>query len=266
MGIAQDWQKLNGEHFIVKFTQDEKFAKDVLDKAEVYYRRIAEELGYPRYSNFWLWDDRVRIYIYADHSLYLKATGQAEWSHGMAAYTEKYIAGYSDSGEFLDRILAHEIAHLIFRDFVGFKGEIPLWLDEGVAQWAEGLTRGKYNAMIKQLYMKDSLLTLKDLTELDIRYFNQKGRLYIRATYTREGARSVLFLDTKSLINTYYIEAYSVVGFLITKYGSNRFADFCRELRDGKSLEEALKFAYPLHVPSLNELEKRWREYLEFEI
>ncbi|MFC1666922.1 hypothetical protein ACFL0P_03540 [Candidatus Omnitrophota bacterium] len=266
VACAQDWQDLNGEHFIVKFIQDERFAKDALDKAEVYYRRIAIDLGYPRYSSFWLWENRTKIYIYPDHSSYLKATGQPEWSHGMAEYTQKFVASYNGSGEFLDSILPHEIAHLIFRDFVGFKGEIPLWLDEGVAQWSEEKRRPQVNAAVKELYIKDSLLTIKDLTELDLRYFKQKNRIYIRATHTREGARGVLFLDTVSLVNTYYLQAFSVVGFLITKYGSDRFADFCRELRGGKSLNDALKSSYALYVPNLDKLEKRWREYLEHEI
>jgi hypothetical protein len=53
------------------------------------------------------------------------------------------------------------------------------------------------------------------------------------------------------------------VGFLIEKYGSTSFADFCRQLRDGKSMEEAIKFAYSTHMKGLSEMEDKWRKYLE---
>ena len=91
IATAEGWGELKGEHFIIYFVSDEGFAKDVLDKAEVYYKNIATDLGYPRYSEFWLWEKRVKIYIFPDHASYLKATGQPDWTHGMADYTNKQI-------------------------------------------------------------------------------------------------------------------------------------------------------------------------------
>lgn len=259
---AQDWLELNGEHFIIYFTGEERFVKDILDKAEAYYRNIAIELGYPRYSEFWLWERRVKIYIYPDHEAFLKATGQPNWSQGMADYKNKQIVSYAWSKGFVESLLPHEMAHLIFRDFVGFKGEVPLWLDEGVAQWAEELKRGPIKTLTKKLFDENSLLSLEDMMKLDIRKITESDRVYIRSTLTKDRERGILFLSAENLINTYYIQAVSLVGFLIEKYGSYAFAAFCRELRDGKSLEEALKFAYPDHIRNLNEFEEKWREYL----
>jgi len=260
--FAQEWIELNGEHFIVYFIGEEKLAKEILDKAEFFYRNIATELGYPRYSEFWMWDKRVKIYLYPDHQAFLKATGQPQWSQGMADYKNKTIISYAWSKEFVEALLPHEIAHLIFRDFVGFKGEIPLWLDEGVAQWEEEAKRKQIKAMSRQLFNNDSVLSLEDMMKLDIRHITQTDRVYIRSTLTKSGERGVLFLSGDNLINTYYIQAVSLVGFLIEKYGSYAFASFCRELRDGKSLEDALKFAYPDHIRNLTEFENKWREYL----
>lgn len=279
LSIAQDWQELKGEHFIVYFiplekntdssntsltgfTQYTKFAQEVLYKAEAYYQRIASDLGHPRYSEFWLWDKRVKIYIYSDHASFLAATGQPQWSHGMADYKKKQIVSFLWNRGFLESLLPHEMAHLIFRDFVGFKGEIPLWLDEGVAQWSEQAKRQEMKSMVQQLFEKDSLLSLEDMMKLDIRNVTDKDRVYIRSTRTKEGDKGVLFLSGDNLINTYYLQSVSLVGFLIEKYGSDRFTDFCRHLRDGKTIEDALKFAYPVYMRNLKELEDRWREYL----
>ena len=264
LGVAQEWKELGSDHFIVYFNGDEKFAKEVLSNAEVYYRSIAQDLGYPRYSQFWLWDDRAKIYIYPDHASFLKATGQPKWSAGMADYPTRSIVSYAWSKDFMHSLLPHEMAHLIFRDFVGFKGEIPLWLDEGVAQWAEKKKRKMMKSMIEKLYMEDKLLLVSDLTSLDIRRFkDMDDRVFIREIRTRQGEPGVLFLDINHLVDTYYLESVAVVGFLIERYGSARFADFCRELRDGKMLEDAFRSAYPVHITSLNELEDNWRKYLE---
>jgi hypothetical protein len=260
--FAQDWQQISGDHFIVYFTQDKKFAEEVADKAEYYYRNIATDIGYPRYSEFWTWDKRVKIYIYPDRASFQKATSQPDWSEGMADYTNKQIVSYAWSKGFNESLLPHEMAHLIFRDFVGFRGEIPLWLDEGVAQWAEEPKRRQIKAIAKKYYEDNALLAIDDIMNLDIRNLKIKDQVYIRQTRTKDGKGGVLFLSLDSLISTYYIEAVSLVGFLIEHYGSNGFAHFCRELKDGKSVEEALRFAYPEYIHSLRELEDRWREYL----
>lgn len=261
--FALEWQELKSDHFIVYFVQDEKFAKDLLDKAEVYYQRIAVDLGYPRYSGFWTWDKRVKIYVYPDRTSFLKATGQPDWSHGMADYKNKQIISYLWGQGFLESLLPHEMAHLIFRDFVGFKGEIPLWLDEGVAQWTEEAKRREMKIMAKQLFNKNSLLSLEDMMKLDIKNVKGNDRLYIRSTRTKDGERGVLFLSGDNLINTYYLQSVSLIGFLIEKYGSISFADFCRQLRDGKTLDEALRSAYSGYIKDTGEFEEKWRQYLE---
>jgi len=259
---AWDWQETKSDHFIVYFTQDRKFAQDVLDKAEVYYKRIATELGYPRYSEFWMWDKRVKIYIYPDHQSFIKATNQPEWSHGMADYRTKQIISFTWSKNFLESLLPHEMAHLIFRDFVGFKGEVPLWLDEGVAQWEEEAKRHEMKNMVKQLYKEDTLLSLRDMMKLKLMEIKDMKRTYILSTLTKKGESASLILGTDNLVSIYYFQSVSLVGFLIEKYGSDSFAAFCRQLRDGKSLDEALRFAYPTHIQSINELELKWREYI----
>jgi hypothetical protein len=240
---SQQWQETGTEHFIIYFTQEEEFAKEAARKAEDYYKDIALELGYPRYSEFWTWEKRVKIYIYPDHQSYLKATAQPEWSYGMADYRRKQISSFVWSSGFLESLLPHELAHLIFRDFVGLKGEIPPWLDEGVAQWSERAKRNEMRAMLNDLYQKDALLSLEDMMKLNMQDFKEKGRVYIRSTRTKEGKPGVLFLSAENMVNTYYLQAVSLVGFLIGRYGSDSFAEFCRQLRDGKNMEEALKFA-----------------------
>lgn len=261
--FAENWKELSGEHFIVYYLGDEKFAREVELAAEKYYQHIAMDIGYPRYSEFWTWDKRVKIYIYQTKEDFTKATNQPTWSEGMADYINKTIITYQQSSTFTVSVLPHEIAHLIFRDFVGFKGEVPLWLDEGVAQWAEVGKRQHIKELIKKLYEDDLLISLSDLTKLDIRRFNDKSRVYIRPTRTKEGSSGVLFMSLEQLISNFYLQSASLVGFLIEKYGSYSFANFCRELRDGKTLDDALRATYGIYFKNIDELETEWRKYIK---
>ncbi len=238
--IGLEWSELKGDHFIIYFTGDEKFAKDVERRAEEYYKQIAGELGYQRHSDFWTWDKRVKIYIYPDHTSFVKATGQPDWSQGMANYTDKELVGFAWSKGFIEGFLPHEMAHLIFRDYVGFEGEVPLWLDEGVAQWMELKKREKFKTALLQLAAKNLLMPIEQIMRLDIRN-----------------------VDNELLVHTFYIEAVSLVGFLMNVHGSNKFIDFCRQLRDGKSLDDALKSAYSPSMQNIKEFEEQWREYIK---
>jgi len=113
------------------------------------------------------------------------------------------------------------------------------------------------------MFLKDSLLTLDDMMKLDIRAIVHKNNVYIRPTITRQGDKGVLFLTGDALINSYYIEAASLVSFMIDKFGSMEFSNFCRALRDGKSVEDAVKYVYYAHIRDLVEFEASWRKFIE---
>ena len=140
--------KEKGIHFIVWYSSDESssWARSILRAAEAYYRRIADNINYSRYRNFWTWDERVNIVVYQSKETFLKMTNQPAWSIGGAFREEtllktKMIVTFKQEEGFFDGILPHEISHLILGDFIGFEKTIPLWFNEGVAQLQE---RRKY--------------------------------------------------------------------------------------------------------------------------
>lgn len=235
---AAAWQEVKGEHFEVFYLEDAVFAQEVLNRSEQYYQRIAADLGYSRYDNFWQWENRAKIYIYRNQGEFLAATGKKAWIHGTAFYEKREIVSYKWGQGFLDALLPHELCHLIFRDFVGFKGEVPLWLDEGVAQWEEVQRRRWALEMVKGLIAKKEYIPLRKLTHMD------------------PGSENDPVLSAKL-----YAQAVSLVGYLIEKYGSSMFVLFCRQLRDGKSIDAALSFVYTGSIQNTEELEKKWSQY-----
>ena len=237
--LATDWKEEKGDHFIVYYRQDGAAAKEVLRKSEFCYNKVASDLGYARYSNFWQWDKRVKIYLHASLEDFQKATGQPQWSHGMASYFDKTIHSFETNDHFLNGVLPHEITHLIFRDFVGLKSQVPLWMDEGVAQWEEDEKRQQALQVMPKMVATGDTYTLETLTTMDVR---------------RE--------TVPAAVGMFYLQSISVIDFLITKYGPSAFTVFCRELRDGKPFEVALRSAYPSTVRSVEELDDKWRTYV----
>ncbi|MBU0504251.1 MAG: hypothetical protein ABH882_07075 [Candidatus Omnitrophota bacterium] len=259
---ASDWKELSSEHFILYYMNDENFSSQVLNKAENYYQRIASDLGYARNSNFWTWNNRAKIYIYPDHGSFMRSTGQPDWSKGMADYNKKEIVSFLGSGSFVESILPHEMTHLIFRDFVGFKGEIPLWLEEGIAQWEEEKDREMFRDYLGKYLSKNLLISLEELNVLDIRNIKKEDRLYLRVIYAGESKGFPVFLSGDNLVKVYYMESVSIVSFLIEIYGTDSFVSLCRGLREGKTFADALKSAYSPLINSMSELENKWIEYL----
>lgn len=238
---AQEWKEEKGDHFIVYYVSEAARPKEVIRKAELYYNRIANELGYARYSNFWQWDKRVKIYIHPTQEAFQKATGMPAWSHGMASYLDKSIHSIEGNENFLDSVLPHETAHLVFRDFVGLRSHVPLWMDEGVAQWMEDSRRREALATMPELAAQGDAFTLATMMATDIR------------NETKDAKKVYLF----------YLQAVSLVDFLVTSFGPASFTDFCRELRDGKPFETALRAAYPDSMATVEQMEARWWSYLK---
>ncbi|MFH0986383.1 MAG: peptidase MA family metallohydrolase [Candidatus Omnitrophota bacterium] len=235
---AESWQEVKGENFEVFYLEDAAFAQEVLTWAERYYQGIASDLGYSRYDNFWQWENRAKIYLYRNHEEFLKATGKKPWIHGTAFYDKREILSYKWEKGFLEVLLPHELCHLIFRDFVGFKGEVPLWLDEGVAQWEETRKRKEILAAVKELIATKEYIPLRELTRIS------------------SGSDNDPVLSAKL-----YAQAASLVGFLIEQYGPSQFVLFCRQLRDGNNMDAALSFVYTDSVRDMETLEKKWSQH-----
>ena len=144
------------------------------------------------------------------------------------------IAGSRPSGEtFISNVLPHELSHLILAEFVGVE-HLPQWVNEGFAVWEQnGRKAGPPPDAATTPWF-----TLEQLTAMDVRQETDRTR-----------------------VQRYYNQASSVVGFLIGTYGGDLFGRFCRALRDGKALSDAVAFAYPDFSGGLHSLEQAWRKY-----
>jgi hypothetical protein len=236
-----NWQTTKSTHFIVYYKNaPEDFLEQVKERSENYYDKIADDLGFRRY-NFWLWDNRAKIYIYDNVGDYQAATGQPSWSAGCAIVREKVIHTFPFAKGFFNTILPHELGHIIFREFVGFDNfAVPLWLEEGVASYQENIRFFTANKLVQDAIGKGNFIGIEGLAS-----FNPQ-----------------LTQDSTS-VNLFYAEAVSIVDFLIKDFGKDNFVLFCQNLRDKGDLERAIASSYPF--ANTSELSLAWQKHLKNE-
>ena len=238
---TDDWHITKSTHFIVYYKNASKdFIEKLIEKSEDYYNTIAENLGFRRY-NFWLWDDRAKIYVYDDAKDYQVTTGQPAWSMGSAIPKDKIIHLFPYTQGFFEIILPHELGHVIFRESVGFDNSaIPIWLDEGVASYQERFGRPIAKRLVKEAMDKHRFVSLEWLSNI-----------------------SPQLIKDPEIVNLFYAEAISVINYLISEFGKDKFVYFCQALRDKRNLEEAMRSTY--HFGNIQELDRAWQRYLKNE-
>lgn len=239
------WQTIKGAHFVVYFfNRDHRdTSSQVLRKAEEYYDKIAYQIGYSRYSDFWTWEDRVKIFIFPDQQSFLLTTGQQVWSKGYAVrdsklFESRAIVTYFQENSFIDKLLPHEVSHLIVKDFIGFDRSLPIWFEEGIAQQLEVADADQERAMI---------FLVKNANSIPFEMFHSWD---IRQE------------PDEIKVGIFYAQSRSVIEFLLKIYGQAAFQRLCINLRDHMDFGEALSHAYPASIDSLSILGEKWQAYM----
>ena len=234
---AKMWKERQSRHFEIYYdTAPVSFVATVEKNAERYYGDITRDMGFRRFQNFDA-QKPVRIYIYNNQQDYV-ANRNIAWSDGEASPAQNAIRTFPAAHGFFDSTLPHELGHIIFRDFIGEKPQIPLWLEEGVAMYQEEAQRFGAHAAVKEALSKHRFVPLPELN---------KWRLSNKTP--------------PEAVQLFYTEAASVVHYLISEEGVYRFVRFCRYLRNGQSFDEAFANVYA-RFPNLEKLNRSWVAYV----
>jgi len=234
------WQQMTGPDFLIYYRTDvpDDFVQTTMDTAEDELKRVTDNLGITNAPS-WGGGREIKIYIYSNRNDYVKNGGQAGWSHGVAFAKAKTIKLYPDAQGFFDTLLPHELGHIVFRDYIGYTANIPLWFEEGVAIYQEKAKRLGSNEAVKGAIENGQFIPLSQLT----------------------GVR--LYKDSKDqVVDQFYAESASVVYYLITELDEQEFYMFCNELKNGTPFEEALHKVY-LRFKTINDLNQAWMDYLQ---
>ena len=233
----------SGEHFTVR-ARNARLARLTVRQAEASLERIRGLI-----LGRWEYPHSVDIVVWADRKEYLaNASDAPEWSGGSFSYSvangltvRRIDLTQLDSSrrfavEMLDRVLPHELCHLVLREYFG-DAACPLLINEGMAmmvEWKTDNTRLVEAAAVLSDEMKPSLDELLVAHRQDVQHPTE-----------------------------FYAEAFSFVAFLHSRLSAAQFHEFLEQVKGGCTVGEAIQRA--LYVcpdeEFLTALAVAWQDY-----
>lgn len=218
----------SSEHFVVR-SHNSELAKLIVKQAEIALRRICRVIlagqDYPH---------SVSIYVWPNVAQYRKhAVSAPEWSGG--GFSLRYdkngqlvrridLTQLGKDGLFdtnmLDRILPHEMCHLVLAEFFG-DAPCPLALNEGLAMMAEASVDNSRVLLAGTAMLGDSKIPLR--------------KLLMTERCNAENAA------------VFYAESFSLTAYLHKRMTPGQFREMLTHIKTGCPLEEAIQRA--LYVP-----------------
>ncbi|MDD5584363.1 MAG: peptidase MA family metallohydrolase [Candidatus Omnitrophica bacterium] len=235
-------REVRSEHFLVYYPEgvDESYARGIADTAEGYYRDITQEFNLIR-DKLWLWENRAKIFIAKDEQDYRTKYKCPAWSGACVNHEDKMIYTYPDQKR-RSTVFSHELTHIIFREYVG-SGRFPLWLDEAAATYIENKYGG--NSYENRLFILKNAMSANG---------------YIKFSDLNQMSTSSLATASRETVDLFYIESFSIVSFMVKRYGRDNFSQFLYFLKNGSTLEEAIPKTFQ-SVRTIDDLEAQWKKF-----
>jgi len=225
------WRSLvEGMVTIYWYEGEKSFAQELMTTAQQALNRLAEDTG--AYL-----ERPVNIYIYAGaQDLQGAMIYPREWTGGVA-FTRYGVVAIGIAPNNLSwgkRAMAHELAHLVIHQItLNPYSDLPTWLDEGLAMYAEGALEPVYTALLNKAIAEGSLISVRSLS----------------SPFSAFAEEAVLS----------YAQSYSLVEFLIGGYGSDKMLELLNTFEQGSGYDEALATVYGFDMDGLDTL---WRDYV----
>jgi len=216
-----DFRELDSPHFRISFADDEdrravRFVLSALEDA-----RDLVDAKFGSHSS-----ERTPVVLYTQRDFHA-VTQTPDWAGG--AYDGRIeipVRGLSEDDPSLIRVARHEYAHRVIAQLSG--GHCPVWLNEGLAVWAEEDQEGDHEAAAQRVIEAQELFSLADL-----------NRPFATFSQTRAGVA--------------YAESYLAVRYLIDSYNSRSIPVLLSTLKSKPKLADAFAAVYPHDLASFEE-------------
>jgi hypothetical protein len=225
--VEDDFFTETSRHFIIR-AKNEELPKLLAREAERSLQRICTVIlrgqAYPHVVDLTVWADRKEYLANASDS--------PEWAGGSFTYAQRDgavtrridltqcdAAGAFDT-EMLDRVLPHEMCHLVVKEYFG-DAACPLFLNEGLAMMAEHVGDPRRAVLAGAALAGEKGIPLADLF----------------VAHRADLAAPRIF----------YAEAFSFTGYLHARLTARQFRDVLEHIKDGCAVADAIQRA--LYAP-----------------
>lgn len=221
------WQTVTGSLLNLHWYGSKSFGPELHDSAVQSLSDLAKSTGLKL-------DSPADLYIYADTQDMRDAVlYEPGWTGGLA-YPEHNIVIIGISADQIDwgkRTEAHELTHVLVGHLTfSCLGDVPTWLNEGLAVYGEGGPEDAALQQFKNAVTDDKLISVRSLS----------------GGFSEDPAKADLS----------YSESYSLVNFLVKQYGQDKMLSLLKALRDGATVDEALQSNYGFDIDGF---EDAWR-------
>ena len=235
---ASDWKHGETEHFVYHFF-DRATASSVAVEAEFYYRVIAAELGRDTSA----WERKCHLFLFGDANdwkAFQKFGGLDPWTGGI--HSEGALFVLRNPGPRSDNTaLPHEITHLVLFRFFG--PGIPLWLNEGFAEYAATRCRAAFYRA-RGYASRPRAVTVK-------------AGLYLPVS---ELTTATGYPTEEDHVSAFYEESQKLVRFLSAADRKN-FVTFLDAMGKGAIFETAARTHFGNRFLNLDAVEREFKSY-----
>ncbi len=222
------WQTLTDRDLRIHWYKgDQAFAREILAAARGGLALNEQSAGLKP-------DGVIDIYIYGDYDALRSAVLYAPSWTGGQAFPDFHIViiGIAPNNlQWGKAATVHELTHVLVGNLTfSCLGDVPTWLNEGLAVYSEGGLDSTSQRQLDQAIRQDTLLTVRSI--------------------------SGGFSEVADKANLSYSQSYSIVKFLVETYGQPKMNELLLALRDGTTIDSALVKVYGFDVEGL---EDAWR-------
>ena len=225
------WNKVTeGKVSLYWYSGDEASARKLLKEAVRAVNDLARDAGIGL-------DEPVKLLIYGSQRDMLGAMEKTanEWTGGRS-YSEfgVVVIAVDPTPRGMDfglRAVPHELSHVVIhRATDNPYGDLPHWLNEGLAMHAEGPIEANYKDALDRAIKDRKLFTLRTIS----------------SNFPADGEAARLS----------YAQSASVVAYMLNTYGPEKMGKLLSIFKEGSTTDNALKQAYGF---TMAELENQWR-------
>lgn len=228
------WQEYSTDQVSVfSYNDDEAFSRAVLDSAQSTIDRLQSDFMVERSRG-------IRIWVYDSKSDFRgsQAPNSQEWIAGTAYPELQVVLAVLPRGNEseIGRIIPHEISHQVLYQATRNPFNVPpTWFDEGLAVNAQASGNEDFQTLVERAAEEGRLFSVRSLT----------------SEFPFDPADATLA----------YAESYSIVRFIIERWGNEGIAAVIDAYKLGLSHDEALLTALGVDMA---ELDRLWKEGLGY--